>query len=122
MTGRLAVPPETGRPASIDSTVSANPSYEDVNAQTSPRAPSIATNIEGSGSDTPSSGRQARVQRHHPRAARLLSKLWLTSAASFRRWGKYSECLGAINEAEDVAGNVDPDVWVQASRGRYGIV
>lgn len=46
-------------------------------------------------------------------AARILSRLWLTSAATFRRWGKLEECKGAINEAEDVAGDIDPDIWMQ---------
>lgn len=53
-----------------------------------------------------------------PQAARILCRLWLASAATFRRWGKMEECLGAINEAEDVAGDKDPEVWLQVSDGR----
>lgn len=44
--------------------------------------------------------------------SRLLSNLWLMSAATFRRWGKPEQCLVAINEAE----LLDPEnaeVWIQ---------
>jgi tetratricopeptide (TPR) repeat protein len=44
--------------------------------------------------------------------SRILSNLWLMSAATFRRWGKLEQCLVAINEAE----TLDPengDVWIQ---------
>ena len=53
------------------------------------------------------------LAQQHPHSARILSKLWLASAASFRRWGKLDECRGAISEAEDLAGETDPDIWVQ---------
>jgi len=46
------------------------------------------------------------------RAAALLQRLWLVSAATFRRWGKYDECLGATQEAERLDA-ANPDVWVQ---------
>lgn len=44
--------------------------------------------------------------------ARILSNLWLMSAATFRRWGKLEQCLVAIEEAE-VLDPENPDVWVQ---------
>ncbi|KAE8543160.1 hypothetical protein D1P53_000647 [Cryptococcus gattii VGV] len=43
---------------------------------------------------------------------RILSDLWLASAATFRRWGKLEQCLVSVMEAE----GLDPgneDVWVQ---------
>jgi hypothetical protein len=52
-----------------------------------------------------SSGKNAREQR-------LLSDLWLMSAATFRRMGKIEQCRGAIQEAE-VADENNPAVWVQ---------
>jgi tetratricopeptide (TPR) repeat protein len=47
-----------------------------------------------------------------PRLTKLLIDLWLMSAASFRRWGKLEEALGAIREAEALD-PTDGDVWVQ---------
>lgn len=47
-----------------------------------------------------------------PLESRILSNLWLMSAATFRRWGKPEQSLVAIEEAE----TLDPenaDVWVQ---------
>lgn len=47
-----------------------------------------------------------------PGESRMLSNLWLMSAATFRRWGKPDQCLVAINEAE----LLDPEnaeVWIQ---------
>ena len=47
-----------------------------------------------------------------PAESRILSNLWLMSAATFRRWGKLEQCLVAIEEAE----TLDPEnnlVWVQ---------
>ncbi|WWD09042.1 hypothetical protein V865_007162 [Kwoniella europaea PYCC6329] len=47
-----------------------------------------------------------------PAESRILSNLWLMSAATFRRWGKLEQCLVAIEEAE-VLDPENPDVWVQ---------
>ncbi|WRT63735.1 uncharacterized protein IL334_000658 [Kwoniella shivajii] len=44
--------------------------------------------------------------------SRILSNLWLMSAATFRRWGKLEQCLVAIEEAE-VLDPENADVWVQ---------
>lgn len=43
---------------------------------------------------------------------RLLSDLWLMSAATFRRLGKIEQAKGAIQEAE-VKDEGNPNVWVQ---------
>ena len=43
---------------------------------------------------------------------RLLSELWLMSAATFRRSGKIEQARGAIQEAE-VRDEENPNVWVQ---------
>jgi hypothetical protein len=45
---------------------------------------------------------------------RLLSELWLMSAATFRRSGKIEQARGAIQEAE-VRDEENPNVWVQVS-------
>jgi hypothetical protein len=45
---------------------------------------------------------------------RLLSQLWLMSAATFRRLGKIEQAKGAIQEAE-VKDEGNPSVWVQVS-------
>ncbi|WVN90955.1 uncharacterized protein L203_106200 [Cryptococcus depauperatus CBS 7841] len=50
---------------------------------------------------------------------RILSDLWLASAATFRRWGKLDQCLVSIMEAE----GLDPgneNVWAQL--GLYHVV
>lgn len=49
-----------------------------------------------------------------PRETRLLSSLWLMSAATFRRQAKMEQALGAIQEAE-VLDATNPEVWVQVS-------
>lgn len=67
----------------------------------------VANTIRTSGVDGSNSSTQ------HPHAAKILAKLWLASAACFRRWGRLNECHGAICEAEDLAGEVDAEVWVQ---------
>ncbi|ESK91333.1 hypothetical protein Moror_2796 [Moniliophthora roreri MCA 2997] len=46
------------------------------------------------------------------RENRLLSDLWLMSAATFRRLGKIEQAKGAIQEAE-VRDESNPNVWVQ---------
>jgi hypothetical protein len=43
---------------------------------------------------------------------RLLSELWLMSAATFRRLGKIEQAKGSIQEAE-VKDQSNPNVWVQ---------
>ncbi len=45
---------------------------------------------------------------------RLLSDLWLMSAATFRRSGKIEQARSAIQEAE-VRDEENPNVWVQVS-------
>jgi len=45
---------------------------------------------------------------------RLLSELWLMSAATFRRSGKIEQARGAIQEAE-VRDEENPNLWVQVS-------
>ncbi|KZS95292.1 TPR-like protein [Sistotremastrum niveocremeum HHB9708] len=47
-----------------------------------------------------------------PRERRLMSDLWLSSAATFRRAGKLDEVKDAIQEAESLD-EENPDVWVQ---------
>jgi hypothetical protein len=49
---------------------------------------------------------------------RLLSELWLMSAATFRRSGKIEQVRGAIQEAE-VKDEENPNVWVQVRRSCY---
>ena len=48
------------------------------------------------------------------RERRLLSDLWLMSAATFRRLDKIEQARGAIQEAE-VRDESNPAVWVQVS-------
>lgn len=43
---------------------------------------------------------------------RLMSELWLMSAATFRRLGKIDQAKGAIQEAE-LRDETNPNVWVQ---------
>ncbi|WVQ93775.1 hypothetical protein IAU59_000853 [Kwoniella sp. CBS 9459] len=47
-----------------------------------------------------------------PAESRILSNLWLMSAATFRRWDKLEQSLVAIEEAE-VLDPENADVWVQ---------
>lgn len=47
-----------------------------------------------------------------PTESRILSGLWLQSAATYRRWGKVDQCLVSIQEAE-IIDPENPDVWVQ---------
>jgi hypothetical protein len=111
-TSHLAVP-ETSmrRPSSVRS---------DDSAQTHTSGQQLADETNGGSMSgflhvKPSPQASAQPKPVHPQAARVLSRLWLASAATFRRWGKYEECLGAINEAEIVAENKDPQVWLQVS-------
>ncbi|ORY34198.1 hypothetical protein BCR39DRAFT_516718 [Naematelia encephala] len=47
-----------------------------------------------------------------PAESRILSNLWLMSAATFRRWGKPDQSLVAIEESETLD-PLNPDVWIQ---------
>lgn len=49
---------------------------------------------------------------------RLLSDLWLMSAATFRRLGKIDQAKGAIQEAE-AKDQTNPNVWVQVKYTTY---
>ncbi|KDR72826.1 hypothetical protein GALMADRAFT_252100 [Galerina marginata CBS 339.88] len=63
----------------------------------------------------PTSGGQQDSQLRNQRSAkenRLLSDLWLMSAATFRRLGKIEQAKGSIQEAE-VRDENNPNVWVQ---------
>ena len=68
----------------------------------------------------PSSSISTSVVGHHQQdfknersmKDRLLSDLWLMSAATFRRLGKINQAKGAIQEAE-VKDENNPAVWVQ---------
>jgi predicted Zn-dependent protease len=53
-----------------------------------------------------------QVVRRGPEEERLLSDLWLMSAASFRRAGKLEQSLVAVEEAE-TRDPENPAVWVQ---------
>ncbi|CAL1702635.1 unnamed protein product [Somion occarium] len=61
-------------------------------------------------SPTPSDGRKRSSRA--AKDSRLLSDLWLMSAATFRRLGKIEQAKGAIQEAE-VRDEENPAVWVQ---------
>lgn len=64
---------------------------------------------------TPPPPPPSQAAQDHSRTAeesRMLSNLWLISAATFRRWSKLEQCLVAIEEAE-VLDPENPDVWVQ---------
>ena len=81
----------------------------------SPPPPPLSTTQQSSSSPTPTS-----IIGHHKQdfknersmKDRLLSDLWLMSAATFRRLGKIDQAKGAIQEAE-VKDENNPAVWVQ---------
>lgn len=52
-----------------------------------------------------------------PAESRLLSDLWLASAATFRRAGELGQCRGAIQEGEAYDAE-NPEVWVQLALWR----
>jgi hypothetical protein len=54
----------------------------------------------------------ARVNSRKAKEDRLLSDLWLMSAATFRRQGKIEQAKAAIQEAE-VRDEGNPNVWTQ---------
>ncbi|EST05690.1 Tetratricopeptide TPR2 [Kalmanozyma brasiliensis GHG001] len=55
-----------------------------------------------------------RTLEHLKRQSLALAKIWLLSAASFRRAGQLKECRSAIQEAERLQPGL-ADVWVQLS-------
>ncbi|KAI0338701.1 hypothetical protein BDW22DRAFT_1362393 [Trametopsis cervina] len=61
---------------------------------------------------TPDPTIKHRANSRTTKDARLLSDLWLMSAAIFRRQGKIEQVRGAIQEAE-VRDEENPNVWVQ---------
>ncbi|KAK0452995.1 uncharacterized protein EV420DRAFT_634491 [Desarmillaria tabescens] len=61
---------------------------------------------------TPALPQQTTSNKRTAREMRLLSDLWLMSAATFRRLGKIEQARGAIQEAE-VRDENNPAVWVQ---------
>lgn len=60
----------------------------------------------------PPTGPSSKHNTQTVRESRLLSSLWLMSAATFRRLGKIEQAKGAIQEAE-VKDENNPGVWVQ---------
>ena len=63
----------------------------------------------------PPDRKEQKSNRRVARDNRLLSDLWLQSAATFRRLGKIEQAKGAIQEGE-VRDEDNPAVWVQVSR------
>ena len=57
---------------------------------------------------------EAKWNNRMTKENRLLSDLWLMSAATFRRHGKIEQAKGAIQEGE-VKDEDNPAVWVQVS-------
>jgi len=58
------------------------------------------------------SQQEMKMNARQARENKLLSDLWLMSAATFRRLGKIEQTKGAIQEAE-VRDEGNPAVWVQ---------
>lgn len=70
----------------------------------------------------PSNSEQTRkLNSRTKKDNRLLSDLWLMSAATFRRLGKIEQAKGSIQEAE-VRDEDNPNVWVQVSRCLQALV
>ena len=63
---------------------------------------------------TPEPAPQKNSNQRAKKDRRLLSDLWLMSAAIFRRLGKVEQARAAIQEAE-VRDEDNPAVWVQVS-------
>jgi hypothetical protein len=81
----------------------------------SPPPPPSATTQQPSSSPIPISvvgHHQQDFKNERSMKDRLLSDLWLMSAATFRRLGKIDQAKGAIQEAE-VKDENNPAVWVQ---------
>ncbi|KAF9560412.1 hypothetical protein CPC08DRAFT_665457 [Agrocybe pediades] len=100
-------------------------SYQASSIHSRRRLSSIAHSGEATPMDSPppppppslpsSSVKERDFQLQNQRSARenrLLSDLWLMSAATFRRLGKIEQAKGAIQEAE-VRDENNPNVWVQ---------
>jgi len=79
-----------------------------------PPPPPTAAQQQPSSSSTSTTlvGHQDIKNERSMKADRLLSDLWLMSAATFRRLGKIEQAKGAIQEAE-VKDENNPAVWVQ---------
>lgn len=81
----------------------------------SPPPPPSTTTQQPSSSPIPISivgHHQQDLKNERSMKDRLLSDLWLMSAATFRRLGKIDQAKGAIQEAE-VKDENNPAVWVQ---------
>ena len=85
-----------------------------------PPPPSTTTQQQPSSSSIPTSlvGHQQDFKNERSMKDRLLSDLWLMSAATFRRLGKIDQAKGAIQEAE-VKDENNPAVWVQVWSSRF---
>ena len=90
----------------------------------SPPPPPLSANTtaqQPSSSPIPTSivGRhQQDLKNERSMKDRLLSDLWLMSAATFRRLGKIDQAKGAIQEAE-VKDENNPAVWVQVRLSHF---
>ncbi|CAK9779362.1 unnamed protein product [Cutaneotrichosporon oleaginosum] len=109
-TRSASVPSTTLRPESV-------PKSRAASAASGSGAPSIAptavhSHYAGAGARGPPPPPVKQVVRRAPEEERLLSDLWLMSAASFRRAGKLEQSLVAIEEAE-TRDPENPAVWVQ---------
>ena len=60
---------------------------------------------------------QTKIDARVARENKMLSNVWLMSAATFRRLGKIEQAKGAIQEAE-VRDESNPAVWVQVSTSK----
>ncbi|KAL0948336.1 hypothetical protein HGRIS_010922 [Hohenbuehelia grisea] len=78
-------------------------SFDDDSATNSPPPPPVPL---------PNTDRALKTNSRTQKENRLLSDLWLMSAATFRRLGKIEQAKGAIQEAE-VRDEDNPHVWVQ---------
>ena len=79
-----------------------------------PPPPTAAQQQSSSLSTSTLVGHQDIKNERSMKADRLLSDLWLMSAATFRRLGKIDQAKGAIQEAE-VKDENNPAVWVQVN-------
>jgi hypothetical protein len=105
-----SVPSSTLRPEVV-------PRSRAASAASASGAPSIAgtavhSHYAGAGGRGPPPPPLKQVVRRGPEEERLLSDLWLMSAASFRRAGKLEQSLVAVEEAE-TRDPENPAVWVQ---------
>ncbi|KAF9509208.1 hypothetical protein BS47DRAFT_1397092 [Hydnum rufescens UP504] len=113
---------ETSRHGPYHSTPGARPSFYGlaftrIRSRASRRRSPVGSYFRGQGGHssrdrTPSPPPLLSNTLHTLRENRLLSELWLTSAATFRRMGRLDEAKRAIMEAE-VLDETNPNVWVQ---------